>query len=97
MWVLSFHIERISCLTNYQNGSSIAAANVGGKLQESREIKKPVASIGLQNNVAERFITFLKSRNINHSATVILSNRALKLSISTSLPILQLIAVKEAY
>ena len=69
----------------------------GLSCKKAEEIKKPVASIGLQNNVAERFITFLKSRNINHSATVILSNRALKLSISTSLPILQLIAVKEAY
>lgn len=59
----------------------------GVSCKKAEEIKKPVASIGLQNNVAERFITFLKSRNINHSATVILSNRALKLSISTSLPI----------
>ena len=59
----------------------------GVSYKKAEEIKKPVASIGLQNNVAERFITFLKSRNINHSATVILSNRALKLSISISLPI----------
>lgn len=55
--------------------------------KKTEEIKKPVSSKGLHSNVAERIISFYKSRNIKHSTSVILSNRTLKLSIGTLLPI----------
>ena len=59
----------------------------GVSCKKAEEIKKPVSSRGLHSNVAERFISFYKSGSIKHSAAFILSNRTLKLSIGTILPI----------